>query len=187
MLAQAPTLIDGIKWQAAFCLQADKEEAIMRNTTPSTPEADWEKEQNRLASIDLTAQARAICDDILARWSADPRVFVSRRVSQEIGGHGPSHQTRLERTSEIHAVNADGRVLVTVASIYKRLIRKAIASYPLRGKASQAKPTPVSTLKRLERTGRRVDLKTPPKAIEHREATARKKREKREAALAAAE
>ena len=72
----------------------------MRNTTSEAREADWEKEGNRLASIDLTAQARAICDDILARWSADPRVFVSRRVSQEIGGHGPSHQTRLERTSE---------------------------------------------------------------------------------------
>jgi hypothetical protein len=159
----------------------------MGNTTLNMPEADWERERNRLASLQLNPQARSICDDIIARWSVDPRITVPRKVSQDMGGHGPTHEVRLEHTGEVDAINADGRVMVTTASIYKRLIRKAIASYPLKGKPALSKPIPVSTLTRLERMGRRVDLKTPPKAIEHREMTARKQREKREAALATAE
>jgi hypothetical protein len=78
--------------------------------------------------------------------------LLSRVGSQERGGHGATHQILLEKKGELDVVYIDGRALTTVDSIYERLIAKAIASHPLKGKATARKPPSKAKLRaRVER------------------------------------
>jgi hypothetical protein len=81
----------------------------------------------------LSKTAAAIVADIRERQARDPRVMVSRKVSQEMLGIGPSRQIELEAEGVLHSyLDGSGR-RVLVSSIYARMIAQAIASHLLNG------------------------------------------------------
>jgi hypothetical protein len=81
----------------------------------------------------MSAAAAAIVADIRARAEHEVRVAVPRQVSQEMQHIGPSRQIELENAGELRSYLDGSRRLVTTASIYARLIRRAIESHPLEG------------------------------------------------------
>jgi hypothetical protein len=81
----------------------------------------------------MSSAAAAIVADIRARAEHEVRVAVPRQVSQEMQHIGPSRQIELENAGELRSYLDGSRRLVTTASIYARLIRRAIESHPLEG------------------------------------------------------
>jgi hypothetical protein len=86
--------------------------------------------------------AQPIIERWFAQWDADPRLLVSRQVSQQLGSHGPSHQIALEKNGELDAILMDGQKRITTDSIYRRLILKTIETYPADGPMKKARLPP---------------------------------------------
>jgi hypothetical protein len=82
-----------------------------------------------VASAEVSPAALALVADIAQRWSNDPRFSVSRKVSQEMLGIGPTRQIVLERGELRSYLDGTAR-RITLASIYLRLIKLAIRSHP---------------------------------------------------------
>lgn len=98
--------------------------------------------KDELAGIAISETAQPIVDRWFAQWDADPRLLVSRGTSQEMGGHGPSHQIVLEKNGALEAILIDGQKRITTNSVYRRLILETIETYPADGPMKKARLPP---------------------------------------------
>lgn len=106
------------------------------------PRPASEQLRGELVSLAVSDAAQPIIERWFAQWDADPRLLVSRRVSQEIGSHGPSHQIALEKSGELDAILMDGQKRITTDSIYKRPILRTLETYPANGPMKKARLPP---------------------------------------------
>jgi len=93
-----------------------------------------------VASAEVSPAALALVADIAQRWSNDPRFSVSRKVSQEMLGIGPTRQIDLEHSGELRSYLDGTARRITLASIYLRLINLAIRSHPPAGPLKARQP-----------------------------------------------
>jgi hypothetical protein len=99
----------------------------------------------------MSATAAAIVGDLKARAERDVRVAVPRAVAQEMQHIGLSRQIELENEGELTTYLDGSRRLVLVTSIYARLIRLALESYPLDEPAKRVRQ-PANRFSRKPRT-----------------------------------
>jgi hypothetical protein len=138
--------------------------------------------------VELIAQpmspaAAAIVADIKARAEREVCVAVPRQVSQEMQHIGPSRQIELENAGELRSYLDGSRRLVTTASIYARLIRRAIESHPVDGPPARVR-RPSTRYQRHRRQPTPQELEGLKRGNERRkrEAEARRASTRREAA-----
>jgi hypothetical protein len=112
----------------------------------SPPRPALLKLKAELAKHRISKHAAAIIDGLFEQWDADPRIVVDRRTSQELGDHRQSYQILLENRGELDAIEVDGRIRITVDSIYRRLILKTLETHPADG-VKKIKSAPAELLK----------------------------------------
>lgn len=95
----------------------------------------------------ISERALPMVNGLFEQWDADPRLVVDRKGSQTMGDHGPTHEINIENRGELDAIEIDGRIRITIDSIYRRLILKAVETYPADGAQKKAKPIPVAMIK----------------------------------------
>jgi hypothetical protein len=79
----------------------------------------------------LDPRARPIVEGLVERKHANTYPVISRKECQRLlGGVSESKQIRLEKAGEILAYVSDGRVNIDADSVFDKLIRDAIASFP---------------------------------------------------------
>jgi hypothetical protein len=102
-----------------------------------------------LVARPMSPAARAAVNDIVSRAERDNRVAVPRAVSQEMQHIGSSRQIELENEGKLTTYLDGSRRLVLVTSIYARLIKLVLESYPLDKPAKRVRrPTTRFTRKR---------------------------------------
>ena len=100
-----------------------------------------------LAKRAISERALTITDRLFEQWQADPRLVVDRKTSQVMNDIGSTFEIILESRGELDAIQVDGRVRVTTDSIYERLIRRVVETYPANGAQKKAKPIPANLIK----------------------------------------
>ena len=90
---------------------------------------------------------------LLNRKAADRRVRISRKASCELQGIGPTRHQELEKQGELPSTLDGGLRFFDVASIYNRLIVRAIESYSAEGVA-------LKTLRGTRRTADQRSIRT---------------------------
>jgi hypothetical protein len=81
--------------------------------------------------VGLTPTGQRIVTDLAAQWKADPDLSKPRKVGHAMLGAGGTKGQKLEQTGEVDSF-VDGSIRrITTASIYRYLIRQAIASHQL--------------------------------------------------------
>jgi hypothetical protein len=83
--------------------------------------------------IDLAALspiARPMVEELLRQKASDPRLSVTRQECMRIDPHGQSKQIQLEQAAEYQVFNEGGVKRILTGSIYDRMIRNIIATYP---------------------------------------------------------
>jgi hypothetical protein len=78
----------------------------------------------------LSAIARPMVEELLRRKAEDPRLSVTRQECMRIDPHWQSKQILLEQEGEYQVFNEGGMKRILTGSIYDRMIRNVIASYP---------------------------------------------------------
>ncbi len=100
-----------------------------------------------LAQRGLSASVLARVEGMFTQWDADRRVLTDRAGCQEISNHKLSYQRIIEGRGEVDVVEIDGRIRVTIDSIYRRLIMKMVETYEGDGDLKKIKPAPANMLK----------------------------------------
>ena len=111
---------------------------------------------DNLPSLDrVSSLGQRIVEDLAAKWKADPRLAVPRKTARVmLGDAGGTKEIQLENDGEVDSF-LDGAIrLVTTASIYRYLIRQAIASHPLDEPAAKVRH-PKAQFRRAKATPRR--------------------------------
>jgi hypothetical protein len=86
----------------------------------------------RTEFAELPAPARPIVASLLERKANYPAVAVDRRVCMtEIDPHGQSKQIELENAGEYEVYNDGGMKRIVVGSIFDRMIRCVVQTYPV--------------------------------------------------------
>ena len=131
-----------------------------------------------LAKRVLSASVLARVEGLFAQWEADPRVLTDRNGSMVMGDHKLSYEVLIEGRGELDVVEIDGRIRITVDSIYRRLILRMVESYDATGDLKKIKPAPANMLKV------RADYidKSRERARQRAELEAKRKRERERAA-----
>jgi hypothetical protein len=133
-----------------------------------------------VASVEVSPAALALVADIAQRWSNDPRFSVSRKVSKEMLGIGPTRQIDLEHSGELRSYLDGTARRITLASIYLRLIKLAIRSRPPTGPVKARQPA--ARFKPQRRKPTEQELSALQRANERRREEARRRREVKSAA-----
>ena len=94
------------------------------------------------ASTAISAAAQPIIDGFFLRWEGEYRLVVPRKVARETLSVSSSHEIDLENKGELHAILLGGQRMVTVNSIYKRLILKTIETFPVEGGPKKSRTPP---------------------------------------------
>jgi hypothetical protein len=79
----------------------------------------------------LNERAQPIVKALLELKAADPRLSVSRQDCMRIDPHGLTKQLELEASGEYDVFIDGGQKRILVASIYDRMIKAVVASYPV--------------------------------------------------------
>jgi hypothetical protein len=131
----------------------------------------------------LSERARPLVEALLRLKAAESRLHVSRTECMKIDPHGLSKQIMLENAGEYNVFIDGGQKRIFTDSIYDRMIRAVIATYPIG--AAPRKAREVSTkFKKKARKRTAAELAGLAKANARRAEEARLRRKE---AVAAAE
>jgi hypothetical protein len=87
----------------------------------------------------ISERARTIIRALLEQQAADPRISVSRQDCMKIVPVGLSKQIALEESGEYHTFVDGGTRRILVSSIYARMVRQIMATYPVDGPPAKAR------------------------------------------------
>jgi hypothetical protein len=87
-----------------------------------SPEIDLDK---------LSERARPLVETLLKQKAAAPQITVSRKIALDMLGCGLSKLLLLEASDEVQSFIEGGQRKILVASIFDRLVRQVILSYPV--------------------------------------------------------
>jgi hypothetical protein len=92
--------------------------------------------------VQASPQALAIINDLEGDWAAYPAPGAPRAVSAALNNVKPTQEIKLEKSGELVSYLDGARRVVLVSSIFLRLMRLAIKSYPLGGPPAVARQPP---------------------------------------------
>jgi hypothetical protein len=101
-----------------------------------------ERLREELTEVAISEMAQPIIDGIFARWAADHRVLLPRKIAAEMLSISPTHEIDLEKSGALHAILHSGQRLVTADSLYQLMISDTLESYPADGPMKKARLPP---------------------------------------------
>jgi hypothetical protein len=98
--------------------------------------------RDELAEVAVSDAAQPIIDGIFARWAADHRVLIPRKICAVMLSVSATHEIDLERNGALCSILHSGQRLITADSLYRLMIADALESYPAGAEPKKARLPP---------------------------------------------